>query len=374
MDALISLIGDLLSSLFHSIPTDLASWKDLAVIIRDIAVGFSAVYAIFFGAKKLKAYLDEDLKQRIKETRSSNKSTNELAVLLIEELEEKNLKQKDIRPITEVDIASFRELTKDLTERAINANDTTQTLIFLLRRVLIDLQVSFEKDEFKEKIVLSDINRFIYFVLIEVMHDTSNILEIPKTSKAKNIGLKSTFEYSTGVTLKHDSKNIEKFYRLTEMSRNVFLIQSMLVHLGSNYPVFKMLQRCRVYVPLLLCVKYNEMDILASRPALHLIRVSLERKKFFIFTYYKAVQASYAPISRNVVYLQDRKAVEAHKDQFYDPIFNEKADPKFFKDFVIKGKQIVNIKLQPEHSKFLWGYKNYALKRWVQKNVYTNNL
>lgn len=369
MEAIIGLITDWFSCTSNYIIADISTWNDRASIFVDLSIGISAIYAIAFGVERLKVYLDDDLKHRIQDMRSSNKSTHEFVVSTIETIEAENRQHKDIRPITQEDIEKFIEIATKIGERAINANTTSQTLIFLLRRVLNDLEVSYDNDEYQEKIFLNDINRFLHSVLIEVMLDTGSVFEIPEIAKSKGDEPKRKFEYSRGINLSQNSEPVLKFYDITIKSRNEYLTQSLLVNLGSNYPLFVMLRKYRVYIPLILRINPDDdVQHIFPRPPLQLIRVRLEPKKFLFFTYYQAVNASYSPISRNVIYLQDRKALDVHKNKFYDLIFDEKLDPEFFNDASVKGKQIVNIKLQPKHSKFLWGYKRFALKKWVEKH------
>lgn len=193
MEVIMSYLGDILTSLLGFFPNDITAWKDLAVIFRDIAIGFSTIYAITIGAKKLKAYLDEDLKQRIKEMRSSNKHTHEFVVRAIEEIEADCTKANCTRPISEDDIDWLKEISVELSKKAINANTTTQTLVFLLKRVLIDLQPRYKSKETSEIICLSDIYRFFHAVLIEILHDTRGVFEIPQVLKSKG-ELKRKFE------------------------------------------------------------------------------------------------------------------------------------------------------------------------------------
>lgn len=374
MEALISLIINYLESIITYIVADLVTWKERAIVFKDLAIGISALYAITIGAKKLKILLDEDLKQRISDMRSSNKDTHEFAVRIIEELEAEILVENFTGPINEDELNWLREVSLELGKKSLNANTTAQTLIFLLKRVLVDLKPFYKTKGFTQITVKADIYRFFHLVLVEVMNDTRSVFELPEVYKTKGES-KTRYEYSFGINLKPNSQTVLKFYDFTQRanSSSEYLARSLLSTIGSNYPVFKLMDKYRIYIPPLVAIP-DDTQKCFQHPPLQLIRLNLKKIKYLFFDLYKVESAVYSPLSNNVGYIYTQDSIEKYKDHFYDFIFDKKLPPNFFSSTQIKGQQLIKVKFSDYGGSFLWGYKRLTLHNWIKKKIYTDDL
>lgn len=359
-----------------------ADWQGFSAAVRDIAVAFSAVWAVWIGRRGLQRHLfDEDIKERTKRVRAANEVAHKQASRVLEDIE---AVVQDNRPATENGMQSCREWAENLSKGTRGASSSVQTYAFLLRQLLLVARPSYRSDNGDFHLISSgDLYNLVYIVAAKIADDAAHIVDVPnypeknnKIRKRKGAHRFVLPEASAkflggryGLDLRPQSTPACEFYSAVVRGTSSYMLRKEYFRiLRSNVPAVLKLFEHKVYVPPVLGVDTdsapNSLQMMASFPMYFIgihRHVSIGEKQGIVW------KVLYANLNGGIRYAKSADQLAQMKKYYQDLVTGSQEFNAHFDDARVWVGEVVEIDVMDSEMRRLRGTRKWKLKSWLHK-------
>lgn len=314
------------------------TFKDLLIIIREIATIAGIIFGIYAGNKGIRKYLINDIvKLRFRDICETNRKIFLLTKNIISDI---SSKISSPRPVTEDDLKNIIKITKNLSEEANGSSTEIHSLSEFLYETVKDIPTMIKTKHHFERYMANEFYNLIYSTCSRINYFANNIVDIPNSTKIelfseirtdlkkylKSKGIKKIKGFHVGLDLSVNSSISVIFSEMINQSTDSYIFKKRYFQLlNNNLPILYELLASKIYCPPI--IRNNDTSIFGKKYELYLVKIK------FMRTIGKKVENTvdliYSNINNVVHFVQSLKEEDIKKD-YYDGFSHKKYD--FWKD------------------------------------------